>query len=101
MLFAVHCLDHADALARRLANYDAHKAYLAAGPVATVISGPLVAADGATMIGSLFVFSADSIEDVEAFNAGDPFNAANVWQSVSINPFLLRLADREQRPGDD
>ena len=65
MLFAVHCLDHADALPRRLANYDAHKAYLAAGKVATVISGPLVAADGATMIGSLFVFSADSIEEVK------------------------------------
>lgn len=94
MLFAVHCLDHADALPRRLANYDAHKAYLAAGKVATVISGPLVAADGATMIGSLFVFSADSIEEVKAFNAGDPFNAANVWQSVSINPFLLRVDNR-------
>lgn len=94
MLFAVHCLDHADALPRRLANYDAHKAYLAAGKVATVISGPLVAADGATMIGSLFVFSADSIEEVKAFNANDPFNAANVWQSVSINPFLLRVDTR-------
>ncbi|MGX5801122.1 YciI family protein [Bradyrhizobium sp. Arg314] len=94
MLFAVHCLDHADALPRRLANYDAHKAYLAAGSVATVISGPLVAADGTTMIGSLFVFSADSIGEVKAFNAADPFNAANVWQSVSINPFLLRVDNR-------
>ncbi|WP_027167706.1 YciI family protein [Mesorhizobium sp. WSM3224] len=94
MLFAVHCLDHADALPRRLANYDAHKAYLAGGPVATVISGPLVAADGATMIGSLFVFSADSIEEVKTFNVGDPFNAANVWRSVSINPFLLRVDNR-------
>ncbi|MDX8453740.1 YciI family protein [Mesorhizobium sp. VK9D] len=94
MLFAVHCLDHADALPRRLANYDAHKAYLAGGSVATVISGPLVAADGTTMIGSLFVFSADSIEEVKAFNAADPFNAANVWQSVSINPFLLRVDNR-------
>ena len=94
MLFAVHCLDHADALPRRLANYDAHKAYLAAGSVATVISGPLVAADGATMIGSLFVFSADNIEAVEAFNAGDPFNTADVWQSVSIHPFLLRVDNR-------
>ncbi|TPL01501.1 MULTISPECIES: YciI family protein [unclassified Mesorhizobium] len=94
MLFAVHCLDHADALQRRLVNYDAHKAYLAGGSVTTVISGPLVAADGATMIGSLFVFSADSIEEVKAFNAADPFNAANVWQSVSINPFLLRVDNR-------
>lgn len=94
MLFAAHCLDHADALARRLANYDAHKAYLAGGAVATVICEPLVAADDETMIGSLFAFSPDSIEDVRAFNAADPFNAANVWQSVSINPFLLRIDNR-------
>ncbi|WP_258582213.1 YciI family protein [Mesorhizobium sp. AR02] len=93
-LFAVHCLDHADALPRRLANYEAHKAHLAQGPVKTIISGPLLAGDGETMIGSLFVFSAEKIEDVRAFNAADPFNAANVWQSVSINPFLMRVDNR-------
>jgi uncharacterized protein YciI len=94
MLFAVHCLDHEDALPRRLANYDAHKAYLSQGTVRTVISGPLVASDGETMIGSLFVFSADNIDDVRAFNAADPFQAANVWRSVSINSFIMRVDNR-------
>jgi uncharacterized protein len=28
MLFIIHCLDHEGALDRRLAHYDAHKAYL-------------------------------------------------------------------------
>jgi uncharacterized protein YciI len=93
-LFAVHCLDHAGALPRRLANYDAHKAHLAQGDVKTVISGPLMGEDGETMIGSLFVFSAETIDDVRAFNADDPFNAANVWQSISINPFLMRVDNR-------
>lgn len=94
MLFAVHCLDHADGLPRRLANYDAHKAYLGSGKIKTVISGPLVAEDGETMIGSLFVFSADAIEDVVAFNAADPFAQANVWRDVKINPFLMRVDNR-------
>ncbi len=94
VLFAVHCLDHADALPRRLASYEAHKAYLASGSITTVISGPLLAADGETMIGSLFVFSADSIEDVKAFNAADPFTAADVWRNVEIHPFLLRVDNR-------
>jgi uncharacterized protein YciI len=62
--------------------------------VKTVISGPLLAEDGEAMIGSLFVFSAEKIEDVRAFNAGDPFHAANVWQSVSITPFLMRVDNR-------
>ncbi|MGZ2433966.1 uncharacterized protein YciI [Rhizobium pisi] len=94
MLFAVHCLDHADGLPRRQANYDAHKAYLSAGTVKTVISGPLVAADGETMIGSLFVFEADQIGDVIAFNKNDPFAHANVWRQVDINPFLKRVDNR-------
>lgn len=94
MLFAIHCLDHEDGLPRRLANYDAHKAYLAAAPVKTVISGPLVAEDGETMIGSLFVVSAERIEDAVAFNANDPFRHANVWRDVKINPFLMRVDNR-------
>ncbi|TIL82517.1 MAG: YciI family protein, partial [Mesorhizobium sp.] len=53
MKVAVHCIDHPDAIDIRLAHYDEHKAYLAAGKMRTVISGPLLAADGATMIGSL------------------------------------------------
>ncbi|WSH30950.1 YciI family protein (plasmid) [Rhizobium beringeri] len=94
MLFAVHCLDHADGLPRRLAHYDAHKAYLSAGEVKTIISGPLVADDGETMIGSLFVFEADKIDDVIAFNNDDLFAHANVWRQVDINPFLKRVDNR-------
>lgn len=94
MLFVVHALDKPDALPRRLANYDAHKAHLATEKITTVISGPLVADDCETMIGSLFVFEADSREEVEAFNAADPFTAADVWGSVSIYPFLKRVDNR-------
>ena len=90
MLFVIHCLDKADALPRRLAAYDAHKAYLAAPSVGIVMSGPLVADDGETMIGSFFLVEADSREEVEAFNRTDPFHGADVWQSVNIHPFLKR-----------
>jgi uncharacterized protein YciI len=95
MLFAIHCLDHVDGLERRLANYDAHKAYLGSAEIKTIISGPLVAGDGETMIGSLFVVEADAAGDVIAFNANDPFALANVWRDVSINPFLMRVDNRK------
>jgi uncharacterized protein YciI len=94
MKIAVHCLDHPSALKLRLANYDAHKAYLGKGSIKTVISGPLLAADGETMIGSLFVFEADSVSDVEAFNAADPFRKAGVWADIQIHPFSLRVDNR-------
>jgi uncharacterized protein YciI len=94
MRIVVHCLDKPDALPVRLENYEAHKAYLASGKVATVISGPLLADDLETMIGSMFIFEADTIDDVVAFNREDPFAKAGVWETVSIRPFLMRVDNR-------
>ncbi|GLR85890.1 YciI family protein [Bradyrhizobium iriomotense] len=94
MHFAVHCLDYAEALLLRLEHYEAHKQYLKDGGVRTVISGPLLAPDGETMIGSLFVFEATTLADVVAFNAGDPFARAGVWADVKINAFNLRVDNR-------
>ena len=94
MQFAVHCLDKPNAVELRLSNYDAHKAYLASGAVKSVISGPLLADDGETMIGSLFVFEAQTKAEVEAFNRNDPFARAGVWERVCIHPFLLRVDNR-------
>ena len=94
MHYIIHCLDKPDALQTRLANYDAHKAYLAKAPVKIVISGPLVADDGETMIGSCFLVEAGSKEEVLAFHNADPFKAAGVWAHVHINPFLKRMDNR-------
>lgn len=94
MLFAIHCLDHEGGMQKRLAHYDAHKAYLATAAVKTMISGPLVAEDGETMIGSLFVVSADSIDEAIAFNHNDPFHLENVWKDIRINPFIMRVDNR-------
>lgn len=90
----VHCLDRQGAVQDRLDNYEAHKAYLAASPVRIVISGPLLAEDGETMIGSLFLFEANSKEEVAAFNAADPFARAGIWERVEIHPFLKRMDNR-------
>ncbi|CVI64054.1 YciI family protein (plasmid) [Agrobacterium leguminum] len=94
MHYVVHCIDHSDGLSRRLENYEAHKAHLATGAVKTVVSGPLVADDGETMIGSMFIFEANSKDEVIAFNANDPFRRANVWAEVRIHPFLKRVDNR-------
>ena len=94
MYFVVHCLDHENSVDKRLAHYDAHKAYLADAAVNTVISGPLLADDNQTMIGSLFVLDADNAEAVVAFNRADPFNKAGLWKSVNIHPFSKRVDNR-------
>jgi uncharacterized protein YciI len=93
MLFIIHALDKPGALPTRLANYDAHKAFLSdtsAHGVKIVMSGPQVADDGETMIGSLFLVEADSRDAVERFNRADPFHAAGIWDAVTITGFLRR-----------
>ncbi|WP_157017245.1 YciI family protein [Mesorhizobium xinjiangense] len=94
MHYVVHCLDHDGAVQKRLDNYEAHKDYLASTSMKTVISGPLLADDGETMIGSCFVVEADSKADVEAFNANDPFAKVGLWKQVSIHPFNKRVDNR-------
>ena len=94
MHYVVHCLDHDGAVEKRLSHYDAHKAYLAAATVKTVISGPLLADDEATMIGSCFVIEANTLAEVQAFNTNDPFAKAGLWKTVSIRPFSKRVDNR-------
>ena len=94
MHFIIHCLDKQGAVQDRLSNYEAHKAYLGAAPIRIVISGPLLATDNETMIGSLFLVEADTLAEVQAFHDADPFKAAGIWERVSINPFLKRMDNR-------
>ncbi len=94
MHYVIHCLDHPGSVEKRLANYEAHKAYLATASMRTVISGPLLADDEQTMIGSCFVVEAASLAEVEAFNRNDPFHAAGLWRTISIRPFSKRVDNR-------
>jgi len=98
MLFAVHCFDKPDALPKRQAHYAAHRAHLEAGPVNTIISGPLLAEDGETMIGSLFVFDAENLDAVRDYHIRDPFHLAGVWEPAAITRFLLRVDNRLSSP---
>jgi uncharacterized protein YciI len=94
MHYVIHCLDHEGAVDRRLSHYEAHKTYLGNPPVRIVISGPLLADDEETMIGSMFLVEAETLAEVEAFHRNDPFHAAGIWEKVSIRPFLKRMDDR-------
>lgn len=94
MHYVIHCLDYDGAVEKRLANYEDHKAYLGSAPVKTIISGPLLADDEQTMIGSCFVIEADTLAEVEAFNDNDPFKKIGLWKSISIRPFSKRVDNR-------
>ncbi|NDE90067.1 MAG: YciI family protein [Alphaproteobacteria bacterium] len=92
MLFVIHALDAKEALPKRQANYPAHKAYLEKDKeygVRIVMSGPLVADDMDTRIGSHFLIDAPFREHVEKFHKEDPFYTAGVWGETSITMFIM------------
>jgi uncharacterized protein YciI len=93
MFFVLHAFDRPGALTERLANYDAHKAFLADTSgygISIIMSGPLVAKDGETAIGSLMILEAPDRATVEAFHRADPFQASSIWEKVDITAFIKR-----------
>lgn len=91
MHYIVYCEDHEDAVERRLANYEAHKAYLQTAPVKVLISGPLTDESGDTMNGSFFLYETENRAALEKFLEEDPFNKANVWKTKVIRRFVKRV----------
>lgn len=87
MQFAIYCLDKPNHLDQRMANRPAHLEYLKDYMDKIKLAGPLLADDGETMIGSLFIFEAANMAEAEAFSAGDPYRKNGVFESVTIRPF--------------
>ncbi|MFO1349615.1 MAG: YciI family protein [Gammaproteobacteria bacterium] len=85
MLYAIHCLDHADKLQARLDHYPEHRAYLNSVPLKIVLAGPIAADDGETPIGSVMIIDAATRAEAEAFNRNDPFYQLGVWNRAAIN----------------
>ena len=94
MHFVVHALDKPDALPRRMETLAAHRAYLNDAPpnhgIKVLLSGPMTADDGASMIGSFFLLEAPNRDAIEDMFAKDPIYLADVWQSRSVTAVELR-----------
>jgi uncharacterized protein len=86
--FVVHAVDRPDALATRAQHYRAHRIHLdEAGrySVAVVTAGTLVAPDGETPVGSLFILEAKDRIAVAAFIDSDPYHLNAVWERVDVH----------------
>ncbi|MAI10614.1 MAG: hypothetical protein CMM66_03400 [Rhodospirillaceae bacterium] len=64
-------------------------------------AGPTLATDEKTMIGSVWVLQADSLEDADRLTALDPYKKIGLFASKIIHPILqVVLSDMETRPED-
>jgi len=86
--FVIHAVDRPDALATRAKFYRDHRIHLDqanARQVTVVTAGTLVAPDGETPVGSLFILEAKDRTAVDAFTDSDPYHINGVWQTVDVH----------------
>jgi uncharacterized protein len=74
----------------RAKHYRAHRVHLDKADdyaVDVVTAGTLVADDGETPVGSVFVIDAKDRAAVDAFVKSDPYHVNGVWGSVDIHAY--------------
>ena len=54
------------------------------------MSGPLLAADGETIVGSLYLVSVEDQTDIDTFLDQDSLANAELWDRIDINRFHRR-----------
>jgi uncharacterized protein YciI len=90
MLFVIHATDRKDGLPTRAQFYRAHRQHLddaSAYDVDVVTAGTLLADDGETPVGSVFVVDAADRAAADAFTRSDPYQLNGVWEHVQIHGY--------------
>jgi uncharacterized protein YciI len=90
MLYAIHCLDKAGHGDVRLANREAHLAYVGQFADQLFMAGPLLNENG-DMCGSLLVMEFPDSDAVQTFCDHDPYKMAGLFERVAINPWKKLL----------
>jgi len=83
MRVAVICRDRPNSLETRMANREAHLAYVRETG-AVELGGPFLNEQG-QMCGSLLILSVDSLQDARDWAAGDPYAKAGLFDSVTVD----------------
>jgi uncharacterized protein len=111
VLFVVHALDKKDILPTRAKHYRAHCIHLDQAEehaVDVVTADTLVADDGKTPVGSIFIVDAADRATVDRFTRSDPYHVYGVWERVAIhrlhasavnNPIAKHVEGVLLRPG--
>jgi uncharacterized protein YciI len=90
MLFVIHATDRPGELPTRAKHYRDHRIHLdKAGDydVDVVTAGTLVADDGETPCGSVFVIDAKDRATADRFVRSDPYHVNGVWEQVQIHGY--------------
>jgi len=84
LLYIIYQEDGPDSKAIRAAKREEHLAYLDKHKNILVLGGALLADDGATRVGSVFIVNVPGRKAAEAFSADEPFRMEGLFKSVKI-----------------
>lgn len=87
MLFVLHCIDKVGDGSLRMANREAHLAFLKENAAVVRLGGPFLSDDGSRMVGSMLVIEAENLAAARTWAAGDPYAKAGVFDSIDIRPW--------------
>jgi len=90
-LFVVLAEDKPGHLQVRLDNRPAHIEFLKSSGSRVKFGGPTLSDDLEGMSGTMMVVEGDSLEEVKAFQANDPYAKAGLFANVIIRPWKLVL----------
>lgn len=88
--FVLMCVDKPDNLGARMANREAHLAYVAERRSIVKLAGPLLD-DAGEMCGSLLILDAGTRAEAEAFAAGDPYQLGGVFARTELKAVKLTI----------
>lgn len=84
-LFVISWLDKPGHLPVRMANREAHLAYVKETGVVR-LGGPFLGDDG-EMAGSMIIIEAADIEAAKAWHAADPYRTAGLLEAAEVRPW--------------
>ncbi len=95
MLYAIQAKDKPDASALRLATRTEHLDYTMSEDSPVQIAGPILSDDGATMIGSILIIEADSLDAAKQWAELDPYARAGLFAQVEVHPWKWVIGNPE------
>ena len=95
MIYYVHRLDKPDGLELRLKTRPVHLEYLKANAGRLFAAGPVLTPDAQAPVGSLLLVEAKDEADLRAFLAGDPYDKAGLFVTLTIQPWRKVFSHNE------
>jgi uncharacterized protein len=93
MLYVIHALDKNGEMPARAKHYRDHRVHLDRAEdynVDVITAGSLIADDGETPCGSIFVIDAGSRAALDRFVQSDPYHVNGVWERVDIHGYAKK-----------